>query len=126
MNKRIRELRKAIGLNQTEFGKRIGVKQSAITGYETGIRTPLDSVILSICREFGVSEEWLRTGNGEMFLPAEDEVAEQVSHLLDESNPFYDLILAIMKSYDQLDDAGQKMVHELSENIINNIKKKED
>lgn len=68
MQNRIRELRKSLDLNQTDFGSRIGVKQAAITGYETGTRTPGDAVILSICREFGVAEAWLRFGEGEMFI----------------------------------------------------------
>ncbi len=68
MEERIKLLRKELGLNQTDFGNRIGVKQSTITGYETGIRAPLDSVIISICREFDVNEEWLRYGKGEMFI----------------------------------------------------------
>lgn len=128
MNNRIRMLRKSLGLNQTEFGKRIGVKQSSIAGYETGVRVPLDSVILSICREFDVNEEWLRTGNGEMFLPSEDEVAEQVSHLLEESNPFYNLILDTMKVYDQLDEKGKLVICEAAQKLADEIakRKKED
>lgn len=47
MNERIKELRKALDLNQTEFGNRIGIKQGTVTGYETGNRTPTDAVILS-------------------------------------------------------------------------------
>lgn len=73
MNERIRELRKALGLNQTEFGEKIGIKQGSIAGYESGARTPIDSVILSMCREFNVNEEWLRTGEGEMFSPISQE-----------------------------------------------------
>lgn len=67
MNARIKAIRKSVGLNQTEFGARIGVKQTTIAGYETGASTPMDAVISSICREFGVDEHWLRTGEGEMF-----------------------------------------------------------
>ena len=67
MNERIKQLRKHLGLNQTEFGARIGVKQTSIAGYETGARVPIDAVITSICREFGVSERWLRTGEGDPF-----------------------------------------------------------
>lgn len=67
MGERIRELRKALGMNQTEFGSRIGLKQTSIAGYESGARTPLDAVITSICREFNVNETWLRTGEGDMF-----------------------------------------------------------
>lgn len=69
MNERIKALRSALGLNQTDFGAAIGVKQSTVTGYENGTRTPIDAVIASICREFNVSEAWLRTGEGEMFQP---------------------------------------------------------
>lgn len=69
VNERIRELRKILDLNQTEFGTRIGIKQGSIAAYESGVRTPMDTVILSICREFNVNETWLRTGEGEMFAP---------------------------------------------------------
>ena len=75
MYERIRILRKQLGLNQTEFGARIGVKQTTIAGYERGASTPLDAVIAAICREFGVSERWLRSGEGEMF-PPRDRLSE--------------------------------------------------
>ena len=73
MKDRIRQLRKDLGLNQTEFGERIGVKQGSIAGYESGARTPIDAVITSICREFNVNEKWLRTGDGEMFVKIDKE-----------------------------------------------------
>ena len=72
MNERIKQLRKHLSLNQTEFGARIGVKQTTIAGYERGASTPLDAVVSAICREFNVSERWLREGEGEMFLPQDD------------------------------------------------------
>lgn len=70
-------MRKGLGLTQTEFGAKIGVKGNTITNYESGLRVPSDAVIMSICREFGVSPEWLRFGTGEKF-PArsrEEEIA---------------------------------------------------
>lgn len=72
MNERIKQLRKHLCLNQTEFGARIGVKQTTIAGYERGASNPLDAVVSAICREFNVSERWLREGEGEMFLPHDD------------------------------------------------------
>lgn len=69
MKDRIKQVRKSQNLTQTAFGDIIGVKGNTITNYETGLRNPTDAVIKSICREFGVSEEWLRTGNGDMFVP---------------------------------------------------------
>ena len=79
MNERIKEIRLYFGLTQVEFGRRIGVKQSAVTGYENGNRQPLDTVITSICREFGVNEEWLRTGEGPQFI--EITRAEQIQQI---------------------------------------------
>lgn len=67
MQDRIKEVRKHYKLTQTEFGERIGVKGNTVTGYETGLRTPSDAVIVSICREFNCNEIWLRTGEGDPF-----------------------------------------------------------
>lgn len=63
---RIKKIRKENKLTQVEFGERIGVKGNTITNYENGLRNPTDAIILSICREFNINEEWLRTGKGEM------------------------------------------------------------
>lgn len=68
MQSRIKAVRKAVGLTQSEFGERLGVKGNTVTGYETGLRAPSDAILLSICREFNVNEDWLRTGEGAMFL----------------------------------------------------------
>lgn len=67
MHERIKSLRLALGLNQTAFGTRLGVRQTTVAGWEAGLRVPSDAVIISICREFGVSPEWLKLGVGEMF-----------------------------------------------------------
>lgn len=69
MQSRIKELRKALELNQTEFGARLGIASNTISTYETGVRPVPESIILSIVREFGCNETWLRTGEGEMFRP---------------------------------------------------------
>ena len=73
MQNRIKQVRKALNLNQAEFGERIGVKQSTVTAYECGNRTPLDAVIAMICKTFNINETWLRTGEGEMFAPVDPE-----------------------------------------------------
>ena len=68
MKERIRQLRKQLKFNQTEFGEKVGVKGNTIGNYDLGLRNPSEAVIFSICREFNVNEEWLRTGKGEMFI----------------------------------------------------------
>lgn len=126
MKDRIRLLRKELGLNQTDFGERIGVKQAAIAGYESGIRTPLDAVVTSICREFDVNEDWLRNGTGEMFkkkLP-EDEVASYVEELLeDDGNPFFEIIIGMMKAYHQMDETSRQAALEFFRRLKENLEK---
>ena len=73
MQERIKAARKALGLTQTEFGARIGVKGNTVTGYERGLRSPSDAVITSMCREFGIAETWLREGRGEMLVRLSDD-----------------------------------------------------
>lgn len=88
MNDRLKKLRKALDLTQQEFADRIGVKRNSLANYETGRNTPIDAIIVSICREFNVNEEWLRTGAGDMFLPVDRnaDIAKLTKMLLDEES----------------------------------------
>lgn len=89
MNERIKELRKSLGLTQLEFGEQVGVKANTIGNYEIGLRTPSDAVVRAICREFNVNENWLRTGEGEMFNPQDEKLAAFIGSLVaDDSEPF--------------------------------------
>ena len=89
MESRLKALRRAKGITQTELANRLGVKQNTIACYETGVREPTNAIILSICREFDVNERWLRTGEGEMFLakPREQELADFFSSVLSVDPP---------------------------------------
>ena len=84
MNERVKELRKCLGLSGEKFGNRLGVGKTAISLIESGKNNLTEQMIKSICREFGVSEEWLRTGEGEMFVPvtADDEFAMIVGEIM--------------------------------------------
>lgn len=68
MKDRIKKIRKKAGLTQEKFAERLGLKRNTIATYETGRSEPMDNIIISICREFEISEEWLRYGTGEMKL----------------------------------------------------------
>ena len=52
MNDRIKSLRKTLGLSQREFGKKIGISDTAVSKLESGERNPSEQTLLSICREF--------------------------------------------------------------------------
>lgn len=73
MKDRIKKIRKELDLTQQEFADRLGIKRGGVANYEIGRNEPADSVISLICREFNVNEEWLRTGQGEMFIELDKE-----------------------------------------------------
>lgn len=73
MNERIKLIRLELRLNQSEFGEKIGLGQAGVSAIEKGIRSITDRNIQIICEKFNVSEEWLRTGNGEMFNPYDED-----------------------------------------------------
>ena len=64
---RIKELRKHLKMNQTDFGMKLNLSQTAIGQYENGTRNITDRSISQICTTFQISENWLRTGQGEMY-----------------------------------------------------------
>lgn len=64
---RIKELRKHLKMNQTDFGQKLNLSQTAIGQYENGTRNITDRSIAQICATFQISENWLRTGEGEMY-----------------------------------------------------------
>ena len=70
MNDRIKELRKTLNLTQNGFADRLGVKRNTVAQWEIGVNNLSEQVTRAICREFNVNEIWLRTGEGEMFVPA--------------------------------------------------------
>ena len=73
INDRIAECVKASGLTKTAFAERINVSQSFISNLCLNKKVPSDRTISDICREFNVSEVWLRTGEGTMFVPLDDD-----------------------------------------------------
>lgn len=118
MKERIKVARKALGLSQTDFGSKIGVKQGTVAAYESGARIPLDSVIVSICREFNVSERWLRTGEGEMFvqLSREEEITKFAMEIIrDPDSEFQRQLLTTMA---RLEPAQWKLMEQMLDQLL--------
>ena len=67
IGERIKIVRKEKGLTQQIFADKLGLKRNTIGSYEIDAGLPSDRTISDICREFGVNEVWLRTGDGEPF-----------------------------------------------------------
>lgn len=91
MNNRIRTLRKSAGLTLQQLGDKIGITSASLSTIETGKSNPSNQTVLSICRVFGVSEHWLRTGEGEMYVKKskDEEIMEFFNDVLqDEPESF--------------------------------------
>jgi transcriptional regulator with XRE-family HTH domain len=88
---RIRLIRKEIRVNQGEFAKRLGLTQTAMSMIELGRVALTDKNIKLICATFGINEDWLRTGKGEMFAavsPYEKELLTVFSKLTPDTQEF--------------------------------------
>ena len=119
IGKRIKSLRKELGLTQLEFGKRIGLKANTITSYETNVRIPSDSAVRSICREFHVNEKWLRTGEGEMSvkLPHSTELENYITQAIQLNDIFVKKMIKFIANYMQLDDKSKKIVRDFIQSL---------
>ncbi|WP_107838173.1 helix-turn-helix domain-containing protein [Metasolibacillus meyeri] len=94
-NERIKELRKALSLNQEVFGERIGLTKSSVSNIEKGLRNVTEQHIRLLVNAFNINESWLRDGEGEMFI-------EPATFSLDEyaqKSQLTELELDIIKSY---------------------------
>lgn len=119
MKDRIKTLRKSTGLNQTDFGARVGVKGNTIGNYEIGLRNPSDAVVFSICREFNVSENWLRHGEGEMLedLSEDEEMMVLIGKLCADGNAFKRRVLMAAAKIIDNDDVWYIIEKELKKLI---------
>lgn len=129
MNKRLRELRKALGLTQGEFGKILGITTSGVSDIESGRRNVTEQhlIMLSNYKEKPIDVNWIRTGEGEMFLPVleEDEMALYVSELLEDEgdNPLYTIIKEVMHTYSELSPKSQEVIRDAAEKLLENLRK---
>ena len=79
MNERIKEVRQYFKLTLEEFGRRIGMTKSGLSKVERGENGTTEQTITSICREFNVNEEWLRTGTGTMLDDSKPSILARLS-----------------------------------------------
>lgn len=113
MKARIAELRKSMNLTQDEFAKELGLSRNYIWMIEKGDRIPPDRTISDICRTFNVNPEWLRNGEGPMFMPDMDDETEYINEMLSAvDDPVVDVIKSIMKVYMALNDQDKKKVRD--------------
>ena len=116
MNTRIREIRQALAINQSEFGEKIDLKQNAVSLMEKPNGRIKEQNIIAICTQFHVNEVWLRTGEGEMFSleePLEDPKKKRLVSLFQKlTPPFQDRLLSdaagLLKLQTQLSETKEE------------------
>lgn len=114
MDRRIKEIRKANGnISQELFGKRLGLTGATISRFESGDRQPTEAIILSMCREYNVNENWLRTGEGDMNLEQSADDAERMGRL----------VFGMSENKKQLIRILSEMPDELLDEMISYLKK---
>lgn len=79
MGERLKQLRRHpnINLTQSDFANKIGASQQTIAMFENGTRQMSERYIKAICSVFGVNEEWLRDGDGEIFIISEKSIIDE-------------------------------------------------
>lgn len=119
MKDRFKELRKELNVTQQEFADKLKISRNFVAQIEMGRKVPSDRTIDDVCREFNVNEEWLRTGNGDMFVPGIKD--KQISAMLadvmksGEDSFRHRLVSALAR----LDDEGWDNLEKLIDMISN-------
>ena len=67
INQRIKKLRKTLNMTQVSFSQVIALSSGYLAGIETEKRKVNNRLIKLICSSFNANEQWLRSGDGEMF-----------------------------------------------------------
>lgn len=123
---RVKILRQALGMSQTDFGTKIGVTRGVINNLDRGLTDLQDPLLSLICSVFNARREWLETGEGEMFEPEDAEA------------PFYDAMGIITNdepdsfrkrfviALAELDDAGLDAMEQFIRNLIRDTGTKKD
>ena len=112
MNERIKQLRKSLGLSQTEFGEKLGITASGISLIESGKINPADTTIRLIVSQYHVNAVWLRTGEGPMM------EALDTDALVDRAMPNdSEWARSIMKAFARLPDSEWYRFRDMIEKI---------
>lgn len=113
-SERLRQLRKDLGMSQEEFGRRIGVSNTAISKLEKNERNLTERTAKSICREFRVNYFWLTEGKGDMFTGTPESVVDEIA----EDYNLDDIDKKIIEKYLELSADQRQVLKEYLKSIF--------
>jgi len=92
MKGRIRQVRVQLKLTQADFAARVGVTRDVVASWENGRVEPPEAAVRLICRDYGISYAWLKTGQEPMQVPADMLTLEKVEQLINGDNDFVRMV----------------------------------
>jgi transcriptional regulator with XRE-family HTH domain len=81
IGERLQIIRKHLGLLQKEFAEKLEISTSSISDIEAGNIKPRFELIYNLTKKFNVNIYYLLHGEGDMFMPEEDETVCLVNKL---------------------------------------------
>lgn len=119
MNERIRELREFLGKSQEDFAQSLELSRNYISLVENGQRNMSSHTIKVLCTLYDVNENWLRTGEGMMFVEKteDEEISEMLADIQLSGSGSFKHRLAVALA--RLDDDGWKWLEEFVNSIAN-------
>lgn len=116
---RFGQIRNALGMRQAEFSKSLSISQGHVSDIENHRKNVSGRIIEILCLKFNVSEEWIKTGSGDMFAPLsrDEEIAAFVGKALsDETDTFKKRLIAALSQLDEPEwELLEKMVMKIAE-----------
>ena len=103
MKERLKLIRKELKLTQAKFAEGIEMAQNSYSQVETGKASLTEKNIALICLKYGIDENWLRTGEGEM---------------MHDETRLSNLERRLIEAYMKLSPTAQLMVIEYAEKLL--------
>lgn len=120
LNERIKEVRVSQNLSREAFAARMGLSYGALANAELGRAAISDSTVKLICLTFGVSEHWLRTGEGEMYEKVPADLVDQLAQEHHLGIGGRALLKAMTRAFLELDEPTQERLFQTVWNIMQN------
>lgn len=118
MNGRIKLIRKTLGISQRDFGKKIGISDTAVSKLESGERNPSEQTLKSICREFNVDYFWLTEGaDVDMFMKLPNTLMGKLSERYNLNKKSQMVLKTYLEAPDDEKEAIENFLTTLAENL---------
>ena len=119
---RVIKIREESGDSQEKFASRLGLSRNFINQFENRKKNISDRTISDICKEFNISEEWIRYGTGEMKRPVENKLSSYISEIVTGDDDF---IKDLIEVYMELDQTSKNALKEIAKRMADKRNKRD-